>query len=119
MPTTPVSSRSGPIVTCCRFVRRVVDEAQARTYREWWLLLRIAGACEGGAELVHRLSAQSPKYDFKATEYRLSQPWGRVPPLCSTIQQRFPSDCAGCPCPSLGIRSPIALGMMGDEETDA
>jgi len=87
------------------------------TYTQWYNMMLVMKHCNGGKEMVHKISQlDTVRYDEYNTDakYQQAVDGGYGPALCTTFNQKDPGICQHCP--SFGrISSPIVLGEIHRE----
>lgn len=122
-PEQPTSQTSSPepniasIENGCAWVQSCLANASSLPEPDWFALASVYGACPGGNDRFHELSAEDSRYDYEETAEKLrhaTEDGG--PRTCQNISEEL--DFEGCQgCPFFGrINSPIALGQLDENQ---
>jgi len=100
------------VVTACRFMRHWVEEAKSLPQPFWYYGLSIAGRCEDGQKIAHKVSALHPKYSPEETDAKLQQALTVAGPVtCKQVSKLGFEGCHSCPLfYSKNLKSPISVG---------
>ena len=78
----------------------------------WYTCLGVLNHATDGHEKAQEWSAGHPGYDYAATERKLAQWQGKGPALCTSLEDKNPGGCEGCPHKGK-VKTPLQLGKTG------
>ena len=91
----------------CKQVREAA-KVQSKDIAEpyWRAVLSVVYRCDGGEQLIHKISQGDPRYDAQETQQKAEATLG--PATCEHFSAVNPSACAGCPFAG-SVKSPINI----------
>jgi len=91
----------------CKQVREAA-KVQSKDIAEpyWRAVLSVVYRCDGGEQLIHKISQGDERYDAQETQRKAEATLG--PATCEHFSAVNPEGCAGCPFAG-AVRSPIAI----------
>lgn len=95
------------IIKGCKQVREAA-KVQSNGISEpyWRAVLSVVYRCEGGEQLIHKISKGDPRYDAEETQRKAEATAG--PATCEHFSAVNPEACAGCPF-AKSVTSPIGI----------
>lgn len=91
----------------CKQVREAAKVQSAGIAEPYWrAVLSVVYRCDGGEDLIHKISQGDPRYDAEETERKAENTAG--PATCEHFSAVNPGGCAGCPFAG-AVRSPISI----------
>jgi len=104
-------SSAARIAELCPQLGAMRDARQARDGL-WYQLLGVLAYCVDGDALAQEWSSAHASYTPEETQQKLDRYRAETtgPTKCSTLEQRHPAGCAGCPHKARGVASPVHLG---------
>jgi len=97
-------------VLACPFMKHCDDDAENLPEPEWYCWVTITARCKNGKEIVHKISARYPNYDYQETENKIKHALQDTGPYrCAKIEKINDKYCKTCDCIGLNT-SPIVLG---------
>lgn len=98
------------VLAGCSFMQHCHDDAASLSEHDWYAMMTNLAGFEGGAAMIHKLSAPYPKYSHEETDAKIQHflSSGTKPMTCKVIAEK------GWKCPKMGTdactcRSPAAL----------
>jgi hypothetical protein len=93
----------------CAQIKFILENGDALEEPLWFAGLSIAKFCDDGANAIHELSNQDPRYTHADTEEKASR--FPAPRTCDWFASNYPERCEGCQHRGK-ISSPIQLGRV-------